>query len=131
MSTLASPVESIRSLAIHRLPAGKPMKIVKAIRYDGKTFMLGANGVVYSDAVRERGFYMLAAWGWAVSMVNALVRLGVISRKDADTHIAAAKKVDDCRELKQAASGLVQYAEELGLRFTKKQERYIQAIRKG
>jgi len=107
------------------------MKIVKAIRYDGKTFMLGANGVVYSDAVRERGFYMLAAWGWAISMVQALVKLGVIPKKEAEAHIAAAKKVDSSRELKEAASGLLQYAEELGLRFTKKQERYIQTIRKG
>ena len=130
MSTLASPVKAINELNIHQLPAGKAVKVVKAIRYDGKTFILGADGTVYCSAVANRAYYPLASWGWATSMVRALARLGALSKKDAETHIAAAAKVDNARELKSAASGLVQYAEELGLRFTKKQERYIRAIRK-
>lgn len=131
MSTLASPIKSISELRIHQLPAGKAVKVAKAIRYDGKTFILGADGTVYCSAVTNRSYYPLAAWGWATSMVRALARLGVLTKKDAETHIAAAAKADNNRELKGCAAGLLQYAEELGLRFTKKQERYIQAIRKG
>lgn len=131
MSTLASPIKAINELRIHQLPAGKAVKVAKAIRYDGKTFILGVDGTVYCSAVMNRAFYPLSAWGWATSMVRALVRLGALSKKDAETHLAAAAKVDTTRELKQCAAGLVSYAEDLGLRFTKKQERYIQAIRSG
>lgn len=130
MSHLASPVKSISDLRIHPLPAGKSINVTKAIRYDGKTFILGANGIVYSSCVRDNGFYTLSVWGWATSMVRALARIGVISRKDAETHLAAAKATDEWRTRRERAADFAASARRIGLKLTRKQLRQLEKIKK-
>lgn len=130
MSHLASPVKSISELRIHPLPAGKAINVTKAIRYDGKTFILGAEGTVYSSCVRDNGFYTLSMWGFATSMVRALARIGVITRKDAETHLAAARATDEWRHKRERVADFAASARKIGMKLTRKQLRQLEKMKK-
>lgn len=129
MSTLSSPVKAISELRIHRLPAGQKVAATAAIRYDNNTFIVGLDGTIYSNRVHDRSFYPLSAYGWAVNMVRALARLGVLKRKDAEAHIAAAKAVDKAESNRSAAASFEHDARLLGIKLTAAQKRAIKKLK--
>lgn len=129
MSTLSSPVQAISELRLHRLPAGKKIEVTHAIRHDGTTYILGLDGTIYSNRISDRAFYPLSAYGWATTMLRGLIKLGVVKRKDAEAHIAAAKQADRDRENQHSAASFEHDARKLGIELTAAQKRALKKLK--
>lgn len=125
MSHVTSPVKKIDELLIHRMPSGQVIPAVKAVKADGITFILGNDGKIYSNSVQDRAYYGLTRWRFASPLVNALHRMGVITKNEAKAHIDACRRADEKRERQYACAQLSSYARKFGITLTANQKRTL------
>lgn len=115
-------------IRIEPIPA-RPIKVARVVRTDNVTVFLDDKGRIYSTGIRN-GFAYTPGWGDSsnhVATFQCLVKLGVISKADADEHERIAKEISDRRFRKYAAEALVKNAKEVGLKLTAAQIKKIEA----
>lgn len=109
---------------IHRLPAGKPINMVKAIRVEGRVLLLGKNGNYYMDRFPEAqypGPYWLkdyTKWKW---VYKALIGLGRLKKKDVDQFFVKVNQEFDRQERSWPTRNFEETAELAGIKLTKAQ----------
>lgn len=125
---LGSPIKAIKELKIQPIPHDKGLEVVKATQIGKRCSalaVLGADGTVYTNRFRTpSGFY---GFGWDLGdFLMACARLGVITRKEAGTHIRAAaawrmkdRKQDDIKGFKNRAQAL-------GIKLTAQQRKKLE-----
>lgn len=128
MSSIMSPVEKLDDLYFHPLPAGKPIRIAKAVRVKNLTVMQGENGRLYATGggFRDRVCYTVSEWPWTEAMMSALCKLGVITPEQRDWHLAVCRDRDRERDMKHHAWMLQTGAERLGVPLPKAAREAIQ-----
>lgn len=124
MSRLNSKLDSINELRLEPLPGGKALKAVKVARIDTTIVALGEDGTIYSNSVQSHFSYPAthAREGMRLGRVlDACIKLGVLSAKAVKEHKADAKARQDREERKYAASDVLSSAAKAGLKLTEKQ----------
>lgn len=128
---LASPVAKINTLPIHRLPAGRALRVTKVIKADGVLLILAENGNVYSDSIKDRRFYMLAMWRFTPGVLKGLHGLGVITKKDVEAHMDEVRKQVERTKRQEMVNDLFRAARRLDVVFNDQQRkvlrRYVKA----
>ncbi len=125
MSRIVSPVEKINNLWIDGLPSGKAVAIVRAVKVEGVTFMLGKNGKLYCDRISGRGVYLLHRYGFTDSLCRAMRSLGVITQAEAQQHMDAANLATKKSEFGELAGQFRYFAKKVGIELTRNQTRMI------
>lgn len=124
MSRLVSPVQKINNLIIEALPAGKVICVAKAIKVDGMTFVLGTDGKVYNNTLDKR-CYLMHRWRFLDPLLNALNRLGVITRPELREHIQAARRADEYSDLQHLIGQFTRLSKQLDMPLTMAQQRKL------
>ena len=125
MSRFESKFESIEHLRFLPVPK-RPINIVRAVNYNGTTAMLGPDGRIYTDAVKENVCYGNTV-GRHADLFKCCKKLGVLSPNMIQQHIAIEAERDDKRRRQWLARNLVSGAKDLGLRLTKAQAATVKA----
>lgn len=118
-----SPVEKIDHLYINPLPAGKVLNVEKVIRVGNITVFATKNGKLYSPNSR-RVSYMLGKGDLTTSFMNAMHKLGAITKAQMDEHLKAAEAASKRREARHVADDL-RNVKAFGIKLTKKQEAFL------
>lgn len=120
MGIISSPIPEIDDLYFHQLPSGRPINIEKVVRIGNTLVMLGKNGKLYSNVVGKFA-YSAGDWPWISNVMNALVRLGVITKEQMTQHM----KYNDARIAKEdreyAKKSLQRIEKKYGIKFSKQQ----------
>lgn len=78
----------------------KPGKVIKnieaVIRVVGELVFKTKDGRLYWSR-NQNACYVAGMWPWAPAMMRALVKLGIITRKEAEEHLRECKERDDAR----------------------------------
>ena len=133
MSRLNSKLDSINELRLEPLPGGKALKAVKVARIDTTIVALGENGTIYSNAVLSHFSYPVTHGreGMLLGRVlDACIKLGVLSPKVVAEHKADAKARHDREVRKSAAETVLYYAKEAGVKLTAKQTAQLEQAAK-
>lgn len=119
-----SPVSKIEELWFYPIPT-KPIQVEKAVRIDRTTIVLGKNGKLYHSR-HVKASFMIGNGELAQSTMKALVSLGVITGKQADQHMKAARDRSETRDKKYAADALAEGAKKLGVKLTNAQQNAVE-----
>lgn len=117
-----SPVKAINDLHFQPMPDGL-LEDVKAIRVAGDVFLLGKDGKLYNDRWSKYSFSFTSGRIGQKAVLLALVKLGVLSRKDVNTHCKLSKEANDRNTRRDAIAHFVESAKKAGVTLTKKQLR--------
>ncbi len=128
VSLLHSRVPSC-DIRVEPIPT-KPLAVARAVRVGSTTVFVDTKDRIYCTGIQD-GFSFTTAWAnrrQFQDLYTGLVKLGVIPKADAATHLAEAaaiaKKIDD----KQAAESLRRDATRVGLKLTADQARLLNAL---
>lgn len=124
MSTLNSKLDSIKQLSLEPIPGDKALKAVKVARIDSIIVALGEDGTIYSNSVQSHLSYAVphGCEGMRLGRVlDACIKLGVLSAKAVKEHKADAKARRDREERRYAASTVLSSVAKAGVKLTAKQ----------
>lgn len=119
-SSIMSPVDKIENLSLHPFPAGRAVKIDRAIRVGSTTLAVGANGKIYWT---NKGgcHYLPGDWPWLPGLMKGLQRLGVITAAQYKQHMEWNERVTKKKNDKYSAQGARRAFQSLGIKLTKTQ----------
>lgn len=120
MTMIISHVKAINNLFIRPLPAGKPVRVEKAVRVSGITVFVGSKGTLYCDAIKSYA-YTPSIYPWTDAMMRALEKLGVITRDQRMEHVRRCKEIDAVRDKKWRWKHLLECSEKYGFKVTAEQ----------
>lgn len=129
-SSLMSRVPAC-AIRIESIPTRPIITVARVVRHEDVTVFLDDKGRIYSTGIKN-GFAYTPGHGNSrnhVATYQCLVKLGVISKADADEHERIANEISDRRSRKYAAEALVKNAEEVGLKLTAAQVKKIEAAK--
>lgn len=124
MTHLISKIDSINKLVFEPITA-KVIKSIKAVRVEGTTVVLGANGVVYVSGIKGRLAYPFTTRSLE-SALTACIKMGVLTPAAVEQHRAHQKARSLAREQMWSADSIVSNAKTLGLKLTKAQQKLIE-----
>ena len=128
MTNYMSPVQKIDQMFLEPIPTDRAINVVKATRDGRVTLLLASDGRVYSN-MSANVSYTLGVSDIQTSTMNALRRLGVITKAQMEEHLAAGEKRDQPRRRQWAADSIVGDAKVLGIKLTKAQQAKVDALR--
>lgn len=120
------------NIRIEAMPSGKALEIEKAVRVDGTVVFLGKDGKVYCPRVKDGMYYGISDWSFIETLMSGLVKLGVITKKQSDGHIAEARKRDAIKAAKYNLERFDEIAKQYGVKVPTAQRAKIErAAQKG
>jgi len=125
MAVVMSKVRAIQELYFHQLPTGRPVNVSRAVRVNGLTVFVGANGRLYCDRLGNYA-YLPGTWPWNNNLMRALVKLGVITAEQMQEHLQHIEAKYRAQERARDAKELEEIAKRWGLRLTKAQRAALQ-----
>ncbi len=84
---------------------GSSPKVVFLTKADGIIVAKLANGCLWSPSINKFG-YLPGMWRWTPGLLKCLVRLDVITKADADEHLAICKRADEATSRRYDAEEL-------------------------
>lgn len=125
MSGFSSRFKSIEHVQFEPIPA-RPVSVVRAVRFDRTSAILGSDGVIYTDAVSTHVRYNGASSRHA-DLFKCCVKLRVLSANVVRQHNEIEDARSKTRHARWSALQVKERGKELGLRFTKAQQTTIDA----
>lgn len=123
MGHLASHFESISRLHFEPIPTRvvKPFKIVRCDRTIAFITAEGSNIVYTNSNASGKYFYPLYNTNDFDDLLEATWKLGLVSKKDYESHMDTVRKMHAENNKKWHLKTLQEISEEYGIKFTKKQ----------
>jgi len=113
MSSFASKINDIKKLRFEPIPTS-PIDVVQAVRCDQTSALLGADGLVYTDAVRKRVCYSGVGHRHE-DLFRCCVKLKVVTASCVREHIATQKRISLVCSRKWAAENALSSLKVLGI----------------
>ncbi len=129
MSMICSKVKSVDNLYLDQLPAGRIVKVVKAVRVNDITVYVGESGRLYCDRLQKVA-YVVTKWPWNDSLMRALVKLGVITDKEMKEHLELCEAAYIEKDKEWIWRRLSEAAGEYGFKVTAEQKKKLCPIRR-
>lgn len=133
MSRLNSKLDSINELRLEPIQGGKAIKAVKVARVDSTIVVLGEDGTIYSNSVEAHFSYPVTHGREGMRLgrvLDACIKLGVLSSTAVAAHKADAKARQDREERKFAASQVLSSAAKAGVKLTARQQAQLEQAAK-
>lgn len=108
----------------------KPLAVARAVRVGSTTVFVDAKDRIYCTGIQD-GFSFTTAWAnrpQFQDLYAGLVRLGVIPKADAATHLAEAAAIAKKLDARRAAEALRKDAARCGLKLTVAQTRLLNTL---
>lgn len=123
MTMLISKIDSINNLVFNPLKS-KPIRALKAVKQNGTTVILGADGEIYLNSIKSRVAYNFTNRSLSDAL-DACIKMRVLSDKAVAEHRSneAAREVN--QEAMHCAKYISEHAKILGVAFTKAQQKII------
>lgn len=124
MPSLISTIPEVDNLYMENLPSGRPIKIERAVRVDGITVMVGASGRLYCDRLGKFA-YMPGEYPWMTSLMEALLKIGVITNDQMQAHLLLCERKETERARDHDAEYLIKMSNRHGFKLTAAQRQAL------
>lgn len=84
MGRCSSVVTPWEDITIHALDPGKVTNVTKVVKVNNHYIFQDAEGRLYCPKIMPGVYYTLGNWGWLSEVITGLVKLKVITQKQAD-----------------------------------------------
>jgi hypothetical protein len=127
-SYIWSPVDEVNKLVFHPLPAGRVLKVAKAVKVGRTHVFLDAEGRIYSTQVHNQRTYVLGSL--LHDTIAGCIKLGVLSKDAVAKHTKACVEHQEREHRRFAAQELADAAKRLGVTLSTEQKRAVRAAQK-
>jgi hypothetical protein len=127
INRIESKVEDIAKVFFYPLPT-RPTNVARAMRSGRAHVVIDADGRVYTSEISQGRYWTPLTR--VADTVNAMMKMGMLSKAAVEQHIAAHEQEKQARERRYASTSVMENAERAGIKLTKAQTAKLEAAQR-